>query len=196
MPDYNGLWLANNLPYPTSIVFITAHSGFAVEAFEACALHYLIKPLSIDQLNIVIERFEKQELKNTLLKEQIGQFYNQYLPQNQLNYPKKIYINNIGKIVILDLQDILYMVGSGNYTKFIMINGDIHTSSKNLKVYDDAIVHHPDFIRIHRSHLVNKNYVKQIIKTNKQLWFVEMKNGESLELSKGRIDEILQQLQQ
>lgn len=89
----------------------------------------------------------------------------------------------------------MYLVGAGNYTKFTMLNGEIHTSSKNLKVYDDAIAYHPDFIRIHRSYLVNKKYVKQILKTNNQQWFVEMNNGEKLELSKGRIDEILEQLQ-
>ena len=195
MPQYNGLWLANHLPYAVPIVFITAHSGFAVEAFEACALHYLIKPLSADQLNIVIERFQKQEMKNVHLKDQISQFYNNYLPQNSNQHPSRIYINNIGKIIIVNLQDALYLVGAGNYTKFTMLNGEVHTSSKNLKVYDDAIAYHPDFIRIHRSYLVNKKYVKQILKTNNQQWFVEMNNGEKLELSKGRIDEILEQLQ-
>ena len=195
MPDHNGLWLANNLPYTLPIVFITAHSGFAVEAFEACALHYLIKPLSPDQLNIVIERYQNQELKNSYLKEQMAQFYDRYLPQDAKNYPSRIYINNIGKIIVVNLEDVLYMVGAGNYTKFTMVNGETHTSSKNLKVYDDAIKLHPNFIRIHRSYLVNKRYVKQIIKTNRQLWFVEMQNAEKLELSKGRIEEILDQLQ-
>jgi len=195
MPVHNGLWLANNLSTTIPIVFITAHSGFAVEAFEACALHYLIKPLSEEQLANVISRFENQELKNHYLKEQVAQFYNQYLPQDKQDFPRRIYINNIGKIIIIDLSDVLYMVGAGNYTKFTMANGDVHTSSKNLKVYDDAIIHHPDFIRIHRSYLVNKKYIKQILKSNKQLWFVEMQKNEKLELSKGMIDEILEQLQ-
>lgn len=65
----------------------------------------------------------------------------------------------------------------------------------NLKVYTDAITYHPDFVRIHRSFLVNKNFVKQIHKTINQQWFVQMTNNEKLELSKGRIDEILEQLQ-
>ena len=195
MPGNNGLWLANNLPFLAPIVFITAHSGFAVEAFEACALHYLIKPLSEEQIINVLDRFKNQELKNSFLKEQVAQFYNQYLPQNKQDYPNRIYINNIGKIIIINLSEVLYMVGAGNYTKFTMVNGDIHTSSKNLKVYDDAILYHPDFIRVHRSYLVNKKYIKQILKSNKQLWFVEMQNNEKLELSKGRIDEILEQLQ-
>ncbi len=195
MPEHNGLWLANHLPYALPIVFITAHTGFAVEAFEACALHYLIKPLSIEQLNIAIERFKTQDLKNIYLKDQIAQFYNNYLPQNTQKHPTRIYINTTGKIIIVNLQDTMYLVSAGNYTKFTMLNGETHVSSKNLKVYDDAIAFHPDFIRIHRSYLVNKKYVKQILKTNNQQWFVEMNNGEKLELSKGRIDEILEQLQ-
>ncbi|MFX9050276.1 LytTR family DNA-binding domain-containing protein, partial [Acinetobacter baumannii] len=66
---------------------------------------------------------------------------------------------------------------------------------KNLKVYDDAIVHHPSFIRIHRSYIINKTFVKQIVKANNQQWFIEMKNQEKLEISKGRLEEILEQLQ-
>ena len=195
MPEHNGLWLANHLPYSLPIVFITAHTGFAIEAFEACALHYLIKPLSTEQLNIVIDRFQTQDLKHIYLKDQVAQFYNHYLPQNTQKYPNRIYINTTGKIIIVNLQDTMYLVSAGNYTKFTMLNGDTHISSKNLKVYDDAIAYHPDFIRIHRSYLVNKKYVKQILKTSNQQWFVEMNNGEKLELSKGRIDEILEQLQ-
>ncbi len=195
MPTHNGLWVANNLPYTVPIVFITAHTGFAIGAFEACALHYLIKPFTAEHLNIVVERFQNQQPKQPFLNEQISQFYNQYLSQNQQNSPSRIYINNIGKIIIVNLQDLMYLNGVVNYTKFYMVNGDVHTSSKSLKVYADALVYNKDFIRIHRAHLVNKKNVKQILKTNQQQWFAEMNNGEKLELSKGRIDEILEQLQ-
>lgn len=195
MPQHNGLWLANNLPYAVPVVFITAHAGFAVDAFEACALHYLIKPLSMAMLNDVVERFLKQSMTPYFFKEQVSQFYNNYLPQSQQKHPSKVYINNVGKIIIVNLQETMCLVGAGVYTKFSMIDGVIHTSSKNLKIYADALVHHPDFIRIHRSYLVNKNYVTQIHKTKNQQWFVEMKNKEKFELSKGRIEEILEQLQ-
>jgi two-component system LytT family response regulator len=195
MPNYNGLWLANNLPYDVPIVFITAHSGFAIEAFDACALHYLMKPLSLQHLNDVIERFKKQGFQQTSLKEQISQFYNQYLPQNITNHPNRIYINSVGKIIIVNLQNLMYLIGAGPYTKFFMQNGDIHTSSKILKTYEDSIQFHPDFIRIHRSYLINKNFVKQILKTSKEQWFIEMENNEKLELSRRRTDEVLIKLQ-
>jgi DNA-binding LytR/AlgR family response regulator len=195
MPNHNGLWLANNLPYSIPIVFVTAHTGFAVGAFEACALHYLIKPFTIEHLNTVLERFQNQHSKQAFSKEQVAQFYNNYLPQNNQSSPTRIYINNIGKIIIVNLNELMYLNGVGNYTKFYMTNNDIHTSSKSLKVYADALEYNTDFIRIHRAHLVNKQFVKQILKTNQQQWFAEMNNGEKLELSKGRIDEILEQLQ-
>ncbi len=195
MPNQNGLWVANNLPYSIPIVFITAHTGFAVGAFEACALHYLIKPFTLEHLNIVIERFQNQYSKQSFSKEQVAQFYNNYLPQNTQVQPTRIYINNIGKIIIVNLNELMYLNGVGNYTKFYMFNGDVYTSSKSLKVYADALAYNCDFIRIHRAHLVNKKNIKQIIKANQQQWFAEMNNGEKLELSKGRIDEILEQLQ-
>jgi two-component system LytT family response regulator len=195
MPNFNGLWLANNLPYNIPIVFITAHSGFAIEAFDACALHYLMKPLSLQQLDDVIERFKKTSFQQSSLKEQIEQLYNQYLPQNIKNYPNKIFINNIGKIIIVHLEQLMYMLSIGAYTKFYMQNGDIHTSTKSIKTYEESIQFHPDFIRIHRSYLINKNFVKQIVKSNKEQWFIEMNNEEKLEVSRRRMDEVLNQLQ-
>ena len=195
MPIHNGLWVANNLPYNIPIVFITAHTGFAVDAFEACALHYLIKPLSIEQVNIVLTRFNNLAINQNVFKEQVAQFYNQYLPQSPKTYPTRIYINNIGRIIIVNLSELMYMEGAGNYTKFYMHNGDVHTSSKNLKMYDDSIVYQPNFIRIHRSHIINKEFVKQIIKLNTHQWYIEMRNDEKLEISKGKLDEILEQIQ-
>lgn len=194
MPENNGFWVANNLPSNIPVVFITGHSDFALEAFEACALHYLIKPLSLNQVINTIKRYKDYHFQS-IFKEQVSQFYNHYLPQNSKQLPTRIYINNIGKIVIINLNELIYMEGAGNYTKFYMISGEMHTSSKNLKIYSDSIVHHPDFVRIHKSYIVNKNFVKQIVKLDKQQWFIEMKNEEKLELSKGRLSEILEQLQ-
>ncbi|MFY7886713.1 MAG: LytR/AlgR family response regulator transcription factor [Dolichospermum sp.] len=195
MPEYNGIWLSGNLPYTIPVVFITAHTDFAIKAFDACALHYLMKPLSLKQVNEVIERYQKQGLKQTHLQDQISQFYNQYLPQDNQNIPKKIFINSIGKISVIDLENLMFLSNDGNYTKFTMVDGESHIASKNLKIYDEALHHHPDFVRIHRTYLINKKYVKQILKLNKEQWFVLMSNGEKLELSKGRLDEILARLQ-
>lgn len=195
MPTHNGLWVANHLPYKIPIVFVTAHTGYAVDAFEACALHYLIKPFSASQLANVLERFNPKELKNVNLQEQVSQFYNNYLPQNNTTYPNKIYISGIGKIIIIDLSNVLYIEGLNNYTKFVMLNKEEHTSSKNLKNYTDALTYHPSFVRIHRSYLVNKNNVIKIHKHSNQQWYAEMSNGEKLELSKNRLDEILVLLQ-
>jgi len=195
MPNHNGLWVANNLPYDIPIVFVTAHTGFAVDAFEACALHYLIKPLSLEQVKNVIDRYNGLAINQNVFKEQVAQFYNQYLPQSPKTYPTRIYINNIGRIIIVNLSELMYLEGAGNYTKFYMYNGDVHISSKNLKTYDDSIVYQPSFIRIHRSHIINKEFVKQIIKLNSHQWYIEMRNEVKLEISKGRLDEILDRMQ-
>lgn len=194
MPVHNGLWLANNIPYNIPIVFLTAHSDFALDAFEACALHYLVKPLTIAQVNNVINRFDSVLFQPKVYKEQINQFYNNYLNRKNNEIPTRIYINNIGKIIIIELEELIYMEGAGNYTRFYMQDGEIHTSSKNLKIYDDAMTANTSFIRIHRSYIINKKFVKQILKDNNHQWIIEMKNKNRLEISKGKLDEILQQL--
>lgn len=194
MPEHNGLWFANNIPYNIPIVFLTAHSDFAIDAFEACALHYLVKPLTIAQVNNVVNRFDSVLFQPKIYKEQINQFYNNYLNRKNNESPTRIYINNIGKIIIIELDELIYLEGAGNYTKFYTTDGEVHTSSKNLKIYDDAMTANTSFIRIHRSYIINKKYVKQIIKDNNHQWIIEMKNKNRLEISKGKLDEILQLL--
>lgn len=191
MPNNNGIWLAKNLPAHIPVVFVTAHTGFAVEAFEACALHYLIKPLTIEAVNAVLERYHNTHLQQSYSPSQAVEFYDQYLPQNSNHPPTRIFINNIGKIIVVNLSQLMYMAGSGTYTKFYMQDGSTHTSSKNLKVYSDAMVYHQNFIRVHKSYIVNKDYVKQIIKAESQQWLIEIFNNDKIEISKGKLDEIL-----
>lgn len=195
MPIKSGMWVANQLVNKLPIVFITAHSGYAIDAFDACALHYLLKPFTILQLQQVVERYNLKYIHKNYLEEQIEQLNNQYLPKNKSNPPNRIYINNIGKIIIINLTDLLYLTGAGNYTKFFLENGEIFTSSKNLKIYDESLIVHSDFVRISKSCIVNRNFVKQIVKVDNGNWAVEISNKEKFEISKGRLDEILEKLQ-
>jgi two-component system, LytTR family, response regulator len=67
MPDKSGLWLANEIKNNKAlIVFLTAHPQYTLQAFEACAIHYLLKPVSTEGLKEVFNRFEKfNALKKT-----------------------------------------------------------------------------------------------------------------------------------
>jgi two-component system, LytTR family, response regulator len=117
-------------------------------------------------------------------------------PLSQQSKPvRRIFINVIGQIRIIHLDDVLYFMANTNYTIIVMKDGSRLTTSKTMRIYADTIEGHPDFLRIHRSYIVNKNCVSSIIKMGKQhRLYVEMINNERLELSFTRKEEILQKL--
>lgn len=88
MPEKNGIDLAHEMgTIPSEIIFITAHTGFAVNAFEACALDYLIKPIFPEKLRHCLERylFRKNKLSKTASKipvnEQVDELIANYIKE-------------------------------------------------------------------------------------------------------------------
>lgn len=191
MPKKNGFWLAEQTFDPDmEIVFVTAHSGYALNAFEVCALDYLIKPVKLDRLKLLIERIQhKTETIQT--GSQIKEVFNNYIDSNL--YPKRIFIQNVGLLHMVILDEVMYFSASGAYTKIHFSSGKELLSSKSMRTYVDALKNHPDFIRTHRSYLVNKLHVKTLDR-NIGKFSLTMSNGDKLEGSQRRKDEIINML--
>lgn len=119
-----------------------------------------------------------------------------YMVMSPINYStqlKRLFINMIGKIVVVQLEDLLYMEASSNYTEFTLKDGISFKASKSLKTFSDQIESHPDFIRIHRAFVINKKYLKHIIRENNKTCVVMFDNKE-LEISPSKKEEILNNL--
>lgn len=197
MPGNNGMWLAEKIQgKKIDIIFISSHTKYAVDAFEACALDYIVKPIDEEKLEKVMARYtrkKEREQDNDHQFAQIEEFYTNYL--NEKKKPKRIFINLIGQTIIVKLEDILYLEANESYTVIHQVNGTKHTSSKKLKMYSEAFAQDKDFVRIHRSYIVNRNYVSSILKEGRKHKFaVQMTNGDELEMSFLKKDEIIRDL--
>ncbi|HWK05541.1 MAG TPA: LytTR family DNA-binding domain-containing protein [Puia sp.] len=107
--------------------------------------------------------------------------------------PKRIFLNTHNQIMVLDLHDIICLKSSSNYTIIKMSDGTRHTSSKHLKTFSEAIDSNPDFLRIHRSSIVNKNFVKAILRKDNKTSIL-MKDDEELDVSAKKRNLILIEL--
>lgn len=194
MPDLTGFDIVKELHTPgPSVIFLSNHAGYVTQAFEACALHYLLKPLDTEMLTMGINKYrlDDTQRKGSVQAKQVDELVTNYLTST--SYPKRIFINQVSKILILVLSEIEYLTSSANYTYFHTTDGEKEISSRNIKTYEEALVGHPDFIRIHRSHIINKNFVISI-KKYKNRSAVIMKGGAELDISRAKNDEILKQL--
>jgi two-component system LytT family response regulator len=190
LPGADGLRLAQRLAStPVQIAFLTAHPEYAVAAFDVFALHYLVKPVIPGHIARVLERIRHIQESNSLMQaKQLQEFMNTCMTRSSA--PSKIFIRNLHETLIINLEEVMYFSARRSCTEFQMTNGEKITSSKNLKVYSDFIQANCNFVRIHRSHVINKLYIKALVQKGHNISLV-MKNGTPLEVSFFRKDEIL-----
>ncbi len=198
MPEQNGFQVARELAaYSTDIVFVTAHADFAVRAFEACALDYLVKPIYAEKLQACLARYAVRMGKRqgtaapSPVAEQMQELTSNYLPENA--YPKRIFVSMIGEIRVINLDEVIYFGASGPYTKIFLASGEVVTCSETIKSYSESLVRHPDFVRIHRSYLISKKAIASIQRKDGN-HNVKMSNGDVLAIAQQRRGEIFQQI--
>lgn len=194
MSNEDGFWLASQIRHlPVDIIFLSSHSEFAVRAFEACALDFIVKPATTRNISELLVRHQMRQARHTQHFDRIAEMYEHYLPDAAV--PKRIFINTVGEITVVMLSEVLYFSAAHNYTGVYMKDGTKHITSKQLKVYEAALENHPDFVRIHRSHIVNKNFVRSIQReSRKHQVSVIMNDGADLEISFQKKEEIIKLL--
>lgn len=166
------------------IIFTTAFSEYALQAFRVSALDYLMKPINIKELVIAVQKAEQKQKPD---------IYNRQLKLILDNYNTKkletLAISTLDTVEFVNVNDIMYLQAESAYTR-IVINGskDI-VASKNIKEFEDTLLACSNFIRTHRSYLVNTNYILRYNKT--EGGSVEMKAGQQLPVSKKAKDELI-----
>lgn len=140
------------------IIFITAHNHYAIKAFEFMAIDYLLKPIEIPQLIRAVsnaaERIDDRSSKLSL--DQL------ILQVNDFNRSRhKIALATSRGFEMVYINDIMYCLANGSYTKFHFKSTEPLLVSKNLKYYENILEVY-GFARSHNSALVNLRYVKTI----------------------------------
>ncbi len=186
MPQKNGFELFKEIrDINFEVIFTTAHSEYAIEAIKRSALDYLLKPINYIDLIGAINRFDlknkkgKQEKQLDLLLENL---------ESGETAHKKIAISTETGIEFLKFNTIIYLEAQSNYTKFYLTNNSTLTTSKTLKHFEDILPNHL-FFRIHKTFLINMNFIKRFIKGDEQS--IELINGQKLPVSIRKKDEFI-----
>ncbi len=143
------------------VIFITAHDEYAIKAIKFSAADYLLKPIDPEELVKAVRKVEaKKDIDpapklNTLI-ENIRQ---------ASDSPKKIVIPSSDGLHVLKISDIYRCESSSNYTQFYLTTGKMMLASKTLKEFDGMLTDY-NFERIHKSHLINMNYVKRYVQSD------------------------------
>lgn len=157
MPEKNGFELLNEIGKVNfEIIFTTAFNEFAIRAIRFSALDYLLKPLNADELRLAVDRFLERS-NNKKQSEALLQNLLQNLGKKEGD-DFKLAVPTTAGAVFFSPSEIIRLEGEGNYTRFFLADGRKHMSSKTMKEYEEILLQHY-FLRIHKSHLVNKNHI-------------------------------------
>lgn len=179
MPEFSGFELMNFFDTVNfEIIFVTAYSEYAIKAFECSAVDYLLKPVQVEKLITAVDK-AKNRVKNSNMKQRL-----EVLQQNfQSDEFSKIALPISDGLLFVEVNTIAVLQAEGAYTYVYLADGAKLLVSKKLKFFEDLLMLRKNFFRIHRSHLINLNYIK---KYNRLDNAIEMDNGINMPVSKER----------
>lgn len=190
MPGKTGIEVAELLPSNTVVVFATAYDQYAIMAFELNAIGYLLKPFDDEKFYSALTRAEQQIDSNIATDvSQVKQLIAEMKADSDSLYRSRLVIKDPGKIRLIDVKQIDYITGAGNYAELHLDDGKtlLHraTLSSLEQLLDPQI-----FIRIHRSTIVKKALICELQPNEGGDYSVLLKNGQQLVLSRRNKDKL------
>jgi two-component system, LytTR family, response regulator len=185
MPHMSGFdVLRNATPKSFDVIFTTAYDHYAIKAIKFAAIDYLLKPIDIDQLREAVTRVkEKRGLSGS------AQRVDQLLEdQKHGGQPGRLSVPGKDGFVLVNVDDIVWCEAVNYYT-VLHLKGDKQlVATRTLKEFED-ILEGPDFLRIHRGHMIHMKHLERYIKGAGGQ--VVMAGGRTLDVSRTRKDELM-----
>lgn len=176
-----------------SIVFVTAHDEYAMQAIKASAVDYLLKPVNIVELQQTVMKLHTQYKNKQYLqqnKELVANLVKSFQPGNS---PIKIALPQLGGISFLDVNEIVSLQADSNYTIIHRQDMQKMVVSKTIKEFEELLDHN-QFVRIHKSHIVNLTYVVEYATLDGGI--VKMNDGNEWSISRRQLDIFLAKMKE
>lgn len=186
MPGGSGFKLLSSFEnIDFEVVFITAYEQFAIKAIRHDALDYLLKPVDPKELVAAVEKVKEAKYKKTLRRQYDSLLKN--IDPEQL-VVRKISISTSDKIHLIEVDNIIRCESDNYYTIIYFKDGTNLLVSKTLKEMEQRLEEY-DFLRTHKSHLVNLRCIMNFIKDE---MMVVMTDGSKVPVSKRKKENILE----
>ena len=179
MPKITGFEMLELVDQPVSIIFTTAYDQYAIKAFEANAVDYLLKPFGKERFDKAMQKFSEQQSLNNKkdVSEQLLQMVANSPTQNN-----RVVVKNGNKIKIIPAIDILYLEAADDYVKIHTKEGAF-LKNKTMSYFEESL----DtglFVRCHRSYIINVQEVTRIDQNEKDSHIALLKSGIKIPVSR------------
>lgn len=164
MPGYSGFELLDFFAEVNfQIIFTTGYNEYALKAFEVSAIDYLLKPIQIDQLEKAVAKV--RNAKVITMVERLATL-KENLKQNEI---QKIALPCFDGLLFVDVNLIICIIADGAYSDVSCSDGRNIKVSKRLKYFESLLENRNQFFRVHRSAIININYVENYSKAESNL---------------------------
>ncbi|PSK92230.1 LytR/AlgR family response regulator transcription factor [Taibaiella chishuiensis] len=165
------------------IIFTTAYSQYALDAFKIQAVDYLLKPIGIAELQAALQKAEQKitlkQASNQLLK---------LLDEKSKSQQEKIALPTLQGYKFVDQKDIVYCKAAGSYTYFFFTGGQRELVSTGIGLCEQLLAA-PVFFRVHHSFIVNLGHIDKYVKGRGG--YLVLDEGTHIDVSISRKDEFL-----
>ena len=165
------------------LVFTSAHDRYVMQAFEARALDYLLKPVQAHRLHAALERARVE-----LIKAQDRDLTNRLLEllavtRSESQGDRRLVVKSGGRVIFLNLHEIDWIKAAGNYVQ-VNVQGHCYLLREGISRVAERLDPN-QFVRIHRSIIVNLEKIKELHPCNRGEYMVILRDGKELSCSRG-----------
>jgi two-component system LytT family response regulator len=177
MPKVSGFEMLELLDNPPSVIFTTAFDEYALKAFEAHAVDYLLKPISRDRFDKAMQKWLQQTAGKQSI--QTGALAHEQVYEG---YQHRIVVKDNGKIRIIPEQDIHYLEANDDYIKIVTKDGSF--LKKSTLSHAEQTLDPQQFIRVHRSYIIPVSQLVRIEPYEKDSHIALLQCGSKITISK------------
>lgn len=178
MPKITGFEMLELIDFPISVIFTTAYDEYAIKAFEAHAVDYLLKPFSKERFNKALKKWKEQRSTDTKNNTTALLEDGQKQPEEQ----SRVVVKNGSNIKIIPVGDIHYIEAYDDYVKIFTKDG--YSLKKKTMNYFEQTFNAQQFVRVHRSYILQIQQITKIETLEKDSHIALLKTGVKIPLSK------------
>jgi len=178
MPKINGFEMLELIEQPPAVIFTTAFEEYAIKAFESHATDYLLKPFSKERFDKAIQKWQQQNQQ----ERQTGTQKLLNTSGVNPNQQNRVVVKDNGKIKIIPVANIRYLEAADDYVKIHTSEG-VFLKNKTMGYFEETL-ESQNFIRIHRSYIINVQLITRIDPYEKENHLAILSIGIKLPVSK------------
>lgn len=191
MPKLTGFELIELLDEMPQVIFTTAYDQYAIKAFELSAVDYLMKPFSRQRfdeaIDKVFDRINQNDASSTESLEALSQKV-----KDDTDEIERLFIKTGNRIDVVAVSDIIHIEAEDDYVE--IFTADKKYLKKETMNYLEKSLSKETFVRVHRSSIINTNYIQKLERYGKESYVVILNDGSKVNVSKSRVKELKEQL--